>query len=73
MYVIRLFKDQRVSGGQQQSALADNTKGSVDIGDLTLNVYQGDLTEANVDVIDNGTNRELDLTRGDSLKVLMNK
>lgn len=37
---------------------------SVDIGDLTLKIYQGDITEASVDVIVNGTNKDLDLTRG---------
>ena len=43
---------------------------SVDIGDLTLKVYQGDITEASVDVIVNGTNRDLDLTRGNCIYIL---
>jgi O-acetyl-ADP-ribose deacetylase (regulator of RNase III) len=42
---------------------------SVDIGDLTLKVYQGDITEASVDVIVNGTNRDLDLTRGNCIYI----
>lgn len=44
--------------------MSGNKQASVDIGDLTLKIYQGDITEAEVDVIVNGTNRELDLTRG---------
>ena len=50
-----------------------NKQASVDIGNLTLKVYQGDITEADVDVIVNGTNRELDLTRGNySFTVILN-
>ena len=45
---------------------------SVDIGDLTLKVYQGDITEASVDVIVNGTNRDLDLTRGNCIYIYFN-
>ncbi|XP_071169371.1 protein mono-ADP-ribosyltransferase PARP14-like [Mytilus edulis] len=67
------ISDQKVSGGWQQRALADNKQSSVDIGDLTLKVYQGDLTEANVDVIVNGTNRELDLTRGGVSQAILKK
>ncbi|CAG2225270.1 PARP10_14_15 [Mytilus edulis] len=70
---LRSISDQKVSGGWQQRALADNKESSVDIGDLTLKVYQGDLTEANVDVIVNGTNRELDLTRGGVSQAILKK
>ncbi|CAC5404074.1 PARP10_14_15 [Mytilus coruscus] len=65
--------DQRESGGWQQRALADNIQGSVDIGDLTLKVYQGDLTETTVDVIVNGTNKELDLTRDSVSRAILKK
>jgi hypothetical protein len=37
---------------------------SVDIGPIKLRMYQGDITLANVDVIVNGTDSEMDLTRG---------
>ncbi|XP_052101663.1 protein mono-ADP-ribosyltransferase PARP14-like isoform X2 [Mytilus californianus] len=70
---LRFLPDQGVSGGWQQRALADNRQGSVDIGNLTLKVYQGDLTEASVEVIVNGTNRELDLTRGGVSQAILKK
>ncbi|VDI00521.1 Hypothetical predicted protein [Mytilus galloprovincialis] len=66
-------QDQGASGGWHQRALADNRQASVDIGDLTLKVYQGDLTEATVDVIVNGTNRDLDLTRGGVSQAILKK
>ncbi|CAG2243958.1 unnamed protein product [Mytilus edulis] len=65
--------NQGASGGWHQRALADNRQASVDIGDLTLKVYQGDLTEATVDVIVNGTNRDLDLTRGGVSQAILKK
>lgn len=37
---------------------------SVDIGQIKLRMYQGDITLANVDVIINGTNNEMDLSLG---------
>lgn len=66
-------QDQGATGGWQQRALADNRQASVDIGDFTLKVYQGDLTEATVDVIVNGTNKELDLTRGGVSQAILKK
>ncbi|XP_071169430.1 protein mono-ADP-ribosyltransferase PARP14-like [Mytilus edulis] len=66
-------QDQGAPGGWHQRALADNRQASVDIGDLTLKVYQGDLTEATVDVIVNGTNRDLDLTRGGVSQAILKK
>lgn len=48
----------------QTHAVDSNTMYSVDIGNLVLKIYQGDITAVKVDVIINGTNIDLDLTKG---------
>ncbi|XP_071137975.1 protein mono-ADP-ribosyltransferase PARP14-like [Mytilus edulis] len=48
----------------QTHAVDSNTMYSVDIGNLVLKIYQGDITAVKVDVIVNGTNTDLDLTKG---------
>ena len=42
----------------------DQKEVSVDVGNLKLRIYQGDITQAGVDAIVNGTNNEMDLTQG---------
>lgn len=37
---------------------------AVDIGNLKLRMYQGDITEADVDAIVNSTDSEMDLSKG---------
>ena len=56
-----------VSEGLKHERMDTDKQASVDIGDLTLKMYQGDITEASVDVIVNGTNKDLDLTRGNCI------
>ncbi|VDI21837.1 poly [ADP-ribose] polymerase 10/14/15 [Mytilus galloprovincialis] len=48
----------------QTNAVDSKTMYSVDIDNLALKVYQGDITAVKVDVIVNGTNIDLDLTKG---------
>ncbi|KAK3094887.1 hypothetical protein FSP39_007507 [Pinctada imbricata] len=43
----------------------------LDIGQITLKVYQGDITQADVECIVNSSNRELDLNRGKVSQVLL--
>ncbi|VDI15797.1 Hypothetical predicted protein [Mytilus galloprovincialis] len=45
----------------QKPVVDSNTMYSVDIGNLILKVYQGEITAVKVDVIVNGTNTDLDL------------
>ena len=52
-----------VSGGIPMVG-GDQKEVSVDVGNLKLRIYQGDITQAGVDAIVNGTNNEMDLTQG---------
>lgn len=47
-----------------KSDLSDSEEIAVAFGNLELRVYQGNIIQANVDVIVNSTNHEFDLTRG---------
>jgi hypothetical protein len=44
------IQDIGASGGFRHESMDTDKQASVDIGDLTLKVYQGDITEASVDV-----------------------
>ncbi|XP_052088528.1 protein mono-ADP-ribosyltransferase PARP14-like isoform X4 [Mytilus californianus] len=57
----------------QKHAVDANTMYSVDIGNLVLKIYQGDITAVKVDVIVNGTNIDLDLTKGAVANAIRNK
>ena len=50
------------SGGDLSS-----TQIELDIGDIMLKVYKGDITEADAEVIVNSTNSEFDLSRGNNI------
>ncbi|XP_062600983.1 protein mono-ADP-ribosyltransferase PARP14-like [Saccostrea cucullata] len=46
---------------------------SVDIGPIKLRMYQGDITLADVDAIVNGTDIEMDLSKGEVSRAIMSK
>ncbi|XP_052088524.1 protein mono-ADP-ribosyltransferase PARP14-like isoform X2 [Mytilus californianus] len=58
--------------GNQYSSAADKEY-SVNMGNVVLKVYQGDITAVKVDAIVNGTNTELDLTIGAVARAIKNK
>ena len=47
----------------------DQKEVSVDIGKLKLRMYQGDITCADVDVIVNGTDPDMDLSKGNEIVI----
>lgn len=51
-------------GNNSNSDLSDSDEIVIDFDKLQFRVYQGDITQANVDVIVNSTNPEFDLNRG---------
>lgn len=55
-YVI--IPNEAASGANQKEVV-------VDMGNLKLRMYQGDITLADVDAIVNGTDSEMDLSKGD--------
>ncbi|XP_061194487.1 protein mono-ADP-ribosyltransferase PARP14-like [Saccostrea echinata] len=59
------------NGNNSPSELSDSEEFALDIGNLQLKVYQGDITKANVDAIVNSTNSEFDLSRGIVSKLLL--
>ncbi|XP_071137980.1 protein mono-ADP-ribosyltransferase PARP14-like isoform X2 [Mytilus edulis] len=58
--------------GNQYSSAADKEY-SVNMGNVVLKVYQGDITNVKVDAIVNGTNTDLDLTIGAVAKAIKTK
>uniref|UniRef100_A0A8B8E892 Poly [ADP-ribose] polymerase n=1 Tax=Crassostrea virginica TaxID=6565 RepID=A0A8B8E892_CRAVI len=51
----------------------DQKEVSVDIGKLKLRMYQGDITRADVDVIVNGTDPDMDLSKGGVSQAIKSK
>ncbi|XP_033757735.1 protein mono-ADP-ribosyltransferase PARP14-like isoform X1 [Pecten maximus] len=65
----RTFGNDKQEGMDNQGAAASQTRDTyqevtVDIENIELKIYQGDITKAKVDAIVNGTNADFDLTRG---------